>query len=350
MGRDQITVITNPLSRRAFLKYGGAAALALAGGPLARLAPAHAQGTTAVSTQLGWLASVAAAGDFVAIEKGYYRDAGMDVRIQPGGPAIDPIQNVASGSATFGNAASNGILVNARAQGIPLRAFGTVLQRHPFAFFYLQESGIRTARDFEGKTIGIQPTARPLLEAVLKKHQVAADRVKVVFVGGDISPLLVKRVDVITGWVVDRLPQFENQGYGGSIRYLRLWDLGIRMYAYVYFTTDQVLRERRDLVTRFMTASAKGWIDARERPEEAADIVVRRTTGLDRGMELRTLQNQLAYMTSITTKQRGWGYMETKVWGELIETYKSLDQIPKMVGVDEVMTNEFVQAAKTPKV
>jgi NitT/TauT family transport system substrate-binding protein len=263
MGRDRITVVTTQLSRRAFLQYGGAAALALAAGPLARLAPAHAQGTTAVSTQLGWLASVAAAGDFVAIEKGYYRDAGIDVRIQPGGPAIDPIQNVASGSATFGNAASNGILVNARAQGIPLRAFGTVLQRHPFAFFYLQESGIRTPRDFEGKTIGIQPTARPLLEAVLKKHEIGADRVKVVFVGGDITPLLVKRVDVITGWVVDRLPQFENQGYGGSIRYLRLWDLGIRMYAYVYFTTDQVLRERRDLVTRFMAASAKGWARCR---------------------------------------------------------------------------------------
>jgi hypothetical protein len=55
-------------------------------------------------------------------------------------------------------------------------------------------------------------------------------------------------------------------------------------------------------------------------------------------------------MTSITTKQRGWGYMETKIWGELIGTYRSLNQIPKMVDVDEVMTNEFVQAAKTPKV
>jgi NitT/TauT family transport system substrate-binding protein len=350
MKRDQLTLITPALSRRMLLRLGGAAALALAGGQLARVVPASAQSTASVATQLGWLASVAAAGDFVAIDKGYYREVGIDVRIQPGGPAIDPIQNVASGTAVFGNAASNGILVNARAQGLPLRAFGTVLQRHPFAFFYLQESGIRTPRDFEGKTIGIQPTARPLLQAVLKRHQLSEDRVRVVFVGGDISPLLVKRVDVITGWVVDRLPQFENQGFGGSIRYLRLWDLGIRMYAYVYFTTDQVLRERRDLVTRFVSASAKGWMYAREQPAEAADTVIRRTTGLDRSIEFRTLQNQIPYMTSIVTKQRGWGYMEPKVWSDLIDTYRSLDQIPRAVAVDEVATNEFIEMAKTPKV
>jgi NitT/TauT family transport system substrate-binding protein len=350
MKRDQITLVTPALSRRKLLQLAGTAAFTMAAGSALSLPRAAAQGTASVSTQLGWLASVAAAGDFVAVEKGYYRDVGLDVRIQPGGPSLDPIQNVAGGSVTFGNAASNGVIVNARSSGIPLKAFGTVLQRHPFAFFYLQESGIRTPKDFEGKTVGIQPTARPLLEAVLKKHQIAKDNVKIVFVGGDISPLLAKRVDVITGWVVDRMPQFENLGYGGAVRYLRLWDLGIRMYGYVYFTTDQVLRERKDVATRFLAASTKGWLYARDHAEEAADIVVRRATGLDRNMELRTLQNQIPYMTSIATKQRGWGYMESGVWGALIDTYKGLEQIPKLIHPDEVMTNEFVEAVKAPKV
>ncbi len=351
MKRDQVMLVTGGLSRREFLKASGAAALALAGGGLSRFAaPAHAQGLANLSVQLGWFANAQVAGDFVAIDKGYFREAGMDLRLQPGGPGIDPIQNVAGGTATFGNAASNGILVNARSSGLPLKAFATALQRHPFAFFYLQESGVRTPRDFEGKTIGIQPTARPLLEAVLKKHQIPQDRVKVVFVGGDITPLLARRVDVITGWVIDRLPQFETLGYGGAVRYLRLWDLGIRMYAYVYFTTDQVLRDRKDLLTRFVAASARGWMFARERPEEAVEIVLKHTTGLDRTLELKTWQNEIPYMTSITTKQRGWGYMEPKNWTDLIETYKGLNQIPKLIAADEVMTNELVEVARTPKV
>jgi hypothetical protein len=67
-------------------------------------------------------------------------------------------------------------------------------------------------------------------------------------------------------------------------------------------------------------------------------------------MELRTLQNQIPYMTSIATKQRGWGYMGSGVWGALIDTYKGLEQIPKLIHPDEVMTNEFVEAVKAPKV
>ncbi|MDR7419373.1 MAG: ABC transporter substrate-binding protein [Armatimonadota bacterium] len=341
-----------PLSRRQLLKAGGAAAaLALTGRRFDRwVTPAFAQGLASLGIQLGWFANIQAAGDFVAIEKGFYRDAGLDVRLQPGGPGIDPIQNVASGSIVFGNAASNGVLVNARANGLPLKAFATALQRHPFAFFYMADANIRTPKDFEGKTIGIQPTARPLLEAVLRKHHLRNDQVKTVFVGGDITPLVARRVDVITGWVIDRLAQFENMGVSGSVRYFRLWDLGIRMYAYVYFTTDPVLRERRDVVARFVGACAKGWMYAREHPEETADIVIRRTSGLDRALELKTWQNQIGYLTSIMTKQRGWGYMDPKVWTDLIETYKTLDQIPRLVSADEVMTNEFVEMARTPKV
>jgi NitT/TauT family transport system substrate-binding protein len=352
MRLDRVTVITQPLTRRHLLRLGGvAAALAFTRSRLDwGRAPAFAQGPLNLGIQLGWFANIQAAGDFVAIEKGFYRDAGLDVRLQPGGPGIDPIQNVASGSIMLGNAASNGILVNARANGLPLKAFATALQRHPFAFFYLAETNIRTPKDFEGKTIGIQPTARPLLEAVLRKHRIRNDQVKTVFVGGDITPLIARRVDVITGWVIDRLPQFENMGMSGSVRYFRLWDLGIRMYAYVYFTTDPVLRERKDALARFVAACAKGWLYARDHPEETADIVVRRTSGLDRNLELKTWHNQIAYLTSLATKQHGWGYMEPKVWADLIDTYQALGQIPRPVSVDEVMTNEFVATARTPRV
>lgn len=352
MRLNQVTIVTQPITRRHLLKIGGAAAaLALTGNRLHLWgASALAQGPVSLGIQLGWFANIQAAGDFVAIEKGFYRDAGLDVRLQPGGPGIDPIQNVASGSIMLGNAASNGILVNARANGLPLKAFVAALQRHPFAFFYLAESNIRTPKDFEGKTIGIQPTARPLLEAVLRKHRIRNDQVKTVFVGGDITPLIARRVDVITGWVIDRLPQFENMGVSGSVRYFRLWDLGIRMYAYVYFTTDPVLRERRDVLARFVAACAKGWLYARDHPEETADIVIRRTSGLDRSLELKAWHNQIAYLTSIATKQHGWGYMDPKVWADLIETYKTLEQIPRLVSVEEVMTNEFVVMAKTPRV
>ena len=353
MARDRVTFLSSVMRRRELLRRGGVAALALgagaaASGPARR---AEAQGaTTSMSMQFAWFLNSQAAGELVAIAKGYYRDAGIDLKMQPGGPALDPIQVVAGGGTTFGDVASIGVLLNARSRGLPIKAFGTVLQKHPFAFFYLKSSGIHTPKDFEGKTIGIQPTARPLLEAVLQKHHVPKDRVKVVFVGGDIAPLATHQVDVITGWVIDRLPLFANLGLATQVGYFRLWDLGIRQYAYTYFTTDQAFNQRRDVLARFLSASAKGWMDARDHPEEAIDIVLRSAPALNRPLEITTLRNMGDYFTSIATKQYGWGYMDPKVWAELSDTYVSLDQMPRPVKPDEIMTNDLVAMAKTPKV
>jgi NitT/TauT family transport system substrate-binding protein len=349
MKRDEVNLVLPSLSRREFLKTTGALGIALAGGGLAGLAaPAHAQ-TSSVTEQLGWFLNSQMAGDVAAIEKGFFREAGIELKIQPGGPAIDPVQVVAGGGTTFGNASSIGVLLNARAQGLPVRAFGTALQRHPFAFIFYQGSGIRTPKDFEGKTIGIQPTARPLLEAVLSKHGIPKDRIKMVFVGGDTTPLATRQVDVISGWIINA-GQMDAAAKGGVISYFRLWDLGIRMYAYTWFATDQVLRERKDVLARYLNASAKGWLYARDHADEAVDYVLKHARGLDRGLELSTWKNMASYLTSVQTKTQGWGYMDPKVWADLSDTYLSLNQITRAVKPEEVMTLEILEMAKMPKV
>jgi NitT/TauT family transport system substrate-binding protein len=352
MARDQVTFLSSLMGRRELLRRGGAAALALGAGGMVSgpVLRAEAQGTTAMSMQFAWFLNSQAAGELVSIAKGYYRDVGIDLKMQPGGPALDPIQVVAGGGTTFGDVASIGVLLNARSRGLPIKAFGTVLQKHPFAFFYLKSSGIHTPKDFAGKTIGIQPTARPLLDAVLRKHNVPKDRVKVVFVGGDIAPLATHQVDVVTGWVIDRLPLFANLGLASQVGYFRLWDLGIHQYAYTYFTTDQAYNQRKDILARFLSASAKGWLDARDHPEEAIDIVLRSAPSLNRALEITTLRNMGDYFTSIATKQHGWGYMDPQVWSDLSDIYVALDQMPKPVKPDEIMTNDLVVMAKTPKV
>ncbi len=350
MKRDLVTLVTRGIRRREFFRRTGALGLALAGGGAARLAsPVQAQGLTGVSEQLGWLANSQMAGDFVAIDKGFFKEAGIDLKIQPGGPAIDPVQVVAGGSTTLGNAASISTMLIARSRGVPLKAFGTGLQRHPFAFIFFTKSGIKTPRDFVGRTIGIQPTARPLLDAVMSKYQIPKDKVKVLSVGGDTTPLVTRQVDVITGWLINSA-QMDAAEAAGTVSYFRLWDLGIRMYALTYFATDQALRDRKDVLARFLLGSARGWIYASQHPEEAIDILLRRTTGLDRTLELKTWKNEIPFMTSLATKQHGWGWMESQVWKDLSEVYVSLNETPRPVQVEEVMTNEIVEMAKTPKV
>ncbi len=331
------------VSRRQVLQ-GGLGAAVLAGAGLPRVA--SAQSSTQVAMQLGWFANSQMAGDFAAIGKGYFRDAGLDVTIVPGGPSIDPVGVVASGSVLVGNVASIGVLVAGRSRGVPLKAFASAFQRHPFAFFFLKESGIKTPADFAGKTIGIQGTARPLLDAVLAKYQVPREKVNVMIIGGTTTPLLTKQADVVSGWVINYA---QNLPIQGKSDHFLLWDLGIRMYAYTYFTTDQAYATKKDVLTRYVAAAAKGWLYAKEHPEEAVDFVMKSASGLDREMEIPTWKVSIPYVTSDATRRHGWGYMDPQVWSNLSDTYFSLDQMPRKVAAEEVMTNDVVLAAKTPK-
>jgi len=339
---DRVRLLIPPVTRRQLLQGSLAAALALTSRP----GIASAQAPAPLAMQLGWFANAQMAGDFTAIGKGYFKDAGLDVKIVPGGPSIDPVGVVASGSVPIGNVASIGVLVTGRSRGVPIKAFASAFQRHPFAFFFLRESGIKTPADFAGKTIGIQGTARPLLDAVLAKYQVPRDKVNVIIIGGTTTPLLTKQADVVTGWVINYA---QNLPIQGKSDHFLLWDLGIRMYAYTYFTTDQAYGARKDVLTRYISAAAKGWSYAKDHPEEAVDFVLKSTSGLDRDMELPTWKVSIPYVSSDATRQQGWGYMDPQVWAALSDTYHALDQIPRKVPPDEVMTNEIVLAAKTLK-
>jgi NitT/TauT family transport system substrate-binding protein len=345
---DEVSLLVPPITRRGFLRWTATTAVLGGSGvvPAGRLPAAAAQSPAPVALQLGWFANAQMAGDFTAAGKGYFKDVGLDVNIVPGGPSIDPVGVVASGSVPIGNVASIGVLVAGRSRGVPLKAFATAFQRHPFAFFFLRDSGIKTPADFAGKTIGIQATARPLLDAVLAKYQVPREKVNVIIIGGTTTPLLTKQADVVSGWVINYA---QNLPIEGKSEHFLLWDIGIRMYAYTYFTTDHVYNSRKDVLTRYIAAAAKGWRYAKDHPDEAVDYVLKSASGLERDTEVATWKVSIPYISSSATKQQGWGYMDPQVWDTLAETYRSLDQIPRKVTSEEVMTNEIVVAAKTPK-
>jgi NitT/TauT family transport system substrate-binding protein len=121
------------------------------------------------------------------------------------------------------------------------------------------------------------------------------------------------------------------------------------MYAYTYFTTDQVYTSKKDVLTRYIAAAAKGWLYAKDHPDEAVDYVLKSASGLERDMEIPTWKVSIPYISSPATREYGWGYMDPQIWAALSDTYHSLDQIPRKVAPDEIMANDIVLAAKTPK-
>ncbi|MCA1645111.1 MAG: ABC transporter substrate-binding protein [Chloroflexi bacterium] len=351
----------NSMTRRVLLRNSGVlSVVTLAGGVLAACsspststapststsAPAPASPTQAapiqtqqVSLRLGWLANSQYAGDFVALEKGYFKERGIDAHIDPGGPNIDPVSLTASGSNTIGNVSSIAAMFLARSQGLPVKAFATALQRHPFAFITTKDKNIHAPEDFVGKKIGIQATARPLIDAVIAKYNLPRDQVQIVVIGSDTTPLKTGQVDVITGWVIDA-PQMA--AIGPDAVPLLLWDMGIHLYAFTYFTTDEVLKSKPDMLANFVGASAKGWAYAAQNPDEATDISLKFGQDLKRDLELQTWKLEAPFMWSDVTKDRGWGWMDAPVWDDAIKVYADLGQLKNPITSADAMTQDVL--------
>jgi NitT/TauT family transport system substrate-binding protein len=311
--------------------------------PAATTAPAAATGTSDINFRLGWLATAQNAGEYVALDKGYFKDEGLNVSIQPGGPNVDSVSLTAAGSADVGQVSSNPSMILARAQGVPIKAFTVVLQKHPFAWFSLKESNINKATDFAGKKIGIQATAKPLLEALEAKNNIDPSQVTVVTIGSDMLPVVNHQVDAGSGWVIDvsqlsALPQ-------GGYNTLLLWDTGIQLYANPYFATEKTLSEKSKQLAGFVRAAARGWTDALANQEAGVASVQKYAPSIVPADELLTLKAIPPFMFTDLTKQNGWGWMDQQVWQNDIDTYFNLKQINKSFPATDIITMDILNAA-----
>src|SRR3974390_848509 len=128
--------------------------LAFAFGLALGLSLTAAQAADSVTIQLKWVAQAQFAGYFVAKEKGFYRDAGLDVTIKPGGPDVAPPQVIAGGGADGGGHWMPPALAS-REKGVPLVNISQTFKRSGLELTCRAETGIKQPVDLKGKTVGV---------------------------------------------------------------------------------------------------------------------------------------------------------------------------------------------------
>src|SRR5579885_1368055 len=173
--------ISHP-TRRNVLKGGALAAAGLAVPTLIGSRGALAAGTQKVNMQLGWIVGGNQLGEVVAKRLGYFEEEKIAFAIQPGGPSIDGVAIVASGRFEIGQVSSSPSLMLAASQKIPVKCIAVGVQEHPYAYFSLPKKPVRTPKDLVGKKVGVQATAKILLSALLKKHNIPEKDVEVVVI------------------------------------------------------------------------------------------------------------------------------------------------------------------------
>lgn len=313
--------------------------------PVTSQAPAESPPAerTRVNVQLGWIKNAEFAGLFVADQKGYYAEEGLEVNFISGGAGIDPLSIVRANPDYIGVVSSSGTLINAVSAGAPLVALGAFYQKHPNGFLILEGTPIDSYEEFEGHTIGVQAEGEFYLDVLAAIHGLDKSEMEVIRVGFDPTPLLTGQIDAYMSWIVNQPYAVEKTGQ--EWKFLLLADNpGVQFYAMLPFVTTSFLESNPDLIRRWMRASLRGWEYVLDHPDEAAQIVVDHyLSGGDLEAERWLLEQANPITVSADTQEHGLGWMDPQRWEEGIQTLLQYGQIEQAPAVDQIMTNRFVE-------
>ncbi|WP_430254551.1 ABC transporter substrate-binding protein [Neorhizobium sp. DAR64872/K0K18] len=245
------------------------------------LAASNAFAADKLTLQLKWVAQGQFGGYFVAKDKGFYEEEGLDVTIKPGGPDIAPEQVIAGGGADVIVDWMGGALV-AREKGVPLTNIAQPFAKSGLELICPKDGPVKTEADFKGKTLGVWFFGNEYpffawMNKVGLKTEGGTDGVTVLKQSFDVQPLIQKQADCISVMTYNEYWQAIDAGFKAEdlvvFNYTKLGNdlLEDGLYALDTKLADPKFKEN---MVKFVRASMKGWKYAIENPEEAAEIVM----------------------------------------------------------------------------
>lgn len=302
----------------------------LLGGTVLLACAAPAWALESISLQLKWRHAFQFAGYYAAQEKGFYREAGLDVNLRAAGPGIDPLEAVLSGKAQYGVGTSS--LLLARKAGKPVVVLAVVFQHSPLVLVARHDpaaKGTQGIHDIVGKRVMIEPQSDELI-AYLKQEGIARDRLQLVPHSFDTKDLIEGRVDAISAYVTNEPYALDRAGLAYQTYTPRMG--GIDFYGDNLFTTEQELKTHPERVRAFRQASLRGWQYAMEHPEEIAELILAKYA---RHYPREFLLYEARRMVPLLrTDLIEVGYMTRGRWRHIAETYAVLGLLPGDYSLD----------------
>jgi len=287
--------------------------------------PANAQDR--VSLRLNWLLYGFHTPFHLGVERGFYREAGIDLTIGEGQGSARAVQLVAAGSDTFG-LSDGASIINGVARGAPLQAVMGVMNRSPFAIIVRADSGI---------TRGLV-----MFPALLRANGMAPDAVRFLRVDG-----AGKLVATLENRTVGLLGGVENQALimpqrGVPVRSFLYADLGANTMGLAIHATRDTIARNPDLVRRFIRATQRSFEVAEREPEEAISAGIRVKPDMNRELSLAQLRAGLPLVRSTRGEGRPIGYMAPEDWAETLSLMKEYQELRTELNADAFFTNAFL--------
>ena len=298
-------------------------------------------GLTKVTLQADWYPQPEHGGFYTALAKGYYKDEGLDVTIQPGGPYMVVEQQVSVGAAQFGLGSSDRTLESVAA-GQPLIAVGATMQQDPQGIMLHKDSPVHSFADLNGHTVSIKPGYTWFAFLVKRYHL------------NDIHE--IPATMSVANFVAD--PQYIQQAFATSepffahqagieTRVLLISDAGYNPYR-VMFTTRDFLQQHPETVAAFVRASLKGWRDYLNDPTATHAMIAKLNPALNPEWMQFTWQalRDGRFVTGDDPSGAQLGQMTSERWTTMYNQLYDLKVIDKAFDPGTAYTLQFNENAK----
>ena len=234
-----------------------------------------------VALQLKWVTQAQFAGYYVAQDKGFYDEAGLDVTILPGGPDVAPAQVLAGGGADVMVDWMPSAL-SVREKGLPVVNIAQPYKTSGLMLVCWKDTGITGPEDFKGKTIGVwffgkeYPFLSWMSQAGIPTEG-GDDGITVLKQGFNVDPLIQRQADCISTMTYNEFGQVLDAGIGEEeLVTFKYEDQGVATLEDGLYVLEEKLEDPafKEKMVKFVAASMQGWKYAEENPDEAAEIVL----------------------------------------------------------------------------
>ena len=332
-----------PISRRRFLKKSALAAGALAL-PLKPLRTGAASTLTPVTMTLDWVYQGPNDGFMIAQEKGFYREAGLDVAITSGKGSAATAQLVAGKATQFGF--SDGYVVgNGVSKGMGIKSIGSIYRRNPAAVVVLADSGIATLKDLEGKNIAMTAGSAQFQQwpALVKGAGIDGSKIQVVNIDpAGVGPALINgQVPAIGGFAQGYVPSIEFRSKK-EVRIFWYADYGVTVVSNGIIVHQDLLKSDPELVRAFVAPTIKGFLYGRQNPDEAVAIIKKYLPTIDAAITRREME--LSWKTWVTPNTQGkpLGWASDVDWAETVKVLKQYGGVTTPLEASALYSNDFV--------
>ena len=233
-----------------------------------------AQNVEKVSLQLQWKHAFQFAGYYVAKEKGYYKEVGIDLDIKEYQYGLDIASSIEKGKSTYGVGRPSIIVDKAKGRDIILLA--AIYQSSPLIVLTTNKSGINSINDFKNKTIMTvnDSSNDAAINAMLESQKFSLSNMNVIKHTFNVKDLINGKTDLLTAYIANQPYVLEKLGYKPKIFHPR--DYGFDFYSDILFTSGDELKNNPQRVSDFKKVSLKGWRYAFDNIDEIVDLIYKK--------------------------------------------------------------------------